>query len=157
LIADLIRAVQGSDNDDLHDVTLIAAGGVEVAACRWVLAARSSVFRRMLYGSFREAKSSSICLLGYAEPILRAIVHYCHYDTLDPSFPRSVDSIELQLQLAQAADYLQLSALQTLMEQDYILKHMAKHPGRVCTTVFNEAATGSILANAASCSNVARM
>jgi BTB/POZ domain len=149
LIADLIRAVQGSDNDDLHDVTLIAAGGVEVAACRWVLAARSSVFRRMLYGSFREAKSSSICLLGYAEPILRAIVHYCHYDTLDPSFPRSVDSIELQLQLAQAADYLQLSALQTLMEQDYILKHMAKHPGRVCTTVFNEAATGSTLANAA--------
>jgi hypothetical protein len=55
----------------------------------------------------------------------------------------------LQLQLAQAADYLQLSALQTLMEQDYILKHMAKHPGRVCTTVYNEAATGSTLANAA--------
>lgn len=165
------------DEDDwFHDVNLIAAGGAVVPACRFVLAARSTVFRRMLYGSFREAKSSSIALLGYAEPILKAIVYFCHTNALDPTFcncsynnnnstssgtaaTRSrtvessvaalVDTVQQLLHLSQAADYLQLTGLQSQLEHDWILPVLARHPAAVCTSILQEAGLGSRMAQAA--------
>jgi BTB/POZ domain len=151
---DLLAALEccgitrSGDTDDaasLCDVHLLGAGGHAVPACRFVLAARSPVFSRMLYGPFREAKSSSIALLGYEVAILRAVVYFCSYHQLDPTFPTTFDAMALQLQLIQAADYLQLPALATLVSESMVLRHMALQPERVVGTVFEQAPLASDL------------
>jgi BTB/POZ domain len=141
----ITRSGDSDDAASLCDVHLLGAGGVCVPACRFVLAARSPVFSRMLYGPFREAKSSSIALLGYEVSILRAVVYFCSYHRLDPTFPTSYDAMALQLQLVQAADYLQLPALATLVSETMVLRHMALHPERVVATVLEEAPLASEL------------
>ena len=151
---DLLLALEGcgisrsGDTDDANafcDIDLIGAGGVSVPACRFLLAARSPVFSRMLYGPFREAKSSSIALLGYEVPILRAVVYFCSYHQLDPTFPTTCDAVSLQLQLMQAADYLQMPVLATLVSDTMVLRHMALHPERVVCTVLEQAPIASDL------------
>jgi hypothetical protein len=72
---DLLAALQ---DEELTDVYLVGGDGVQVPTCRFVLAARSKVLKRMLYGSFREAKSSTICMMGYDSSVLRAVVDYCY-------------------------------------------------------------------------------
>ena len=59
-----------------------------VLACRFVLASRSVVLYRMLYGNYREAKTQSIALLRYPILILQSIVYFCSYHTLNPLFPK---------------------------------------------------------------------
>ena len=69
---------------DLNDVQLVANDGDQIPASRFVLAARSPVLKRMLYGSFREAKSSTICMMGYESTVLKAVVHYCQTNQMPP-------------------------------------------------------------------------
>ncbi|KAL7575199.1 hypothetical protein ACA910_018687 [Epithemia clementina (nom. ined.)] len=73
---------QALHDTDLHDVCLVASDGEQIPASRFVLAARSPVLKRMLYGSFREAKSSTICMMGYERAVLKAVVHYCQTNQL---------------------------------------------------------------------------
>ena len=51
--------------DDFHDVALKGKDGVIVHANRFVLAARSLVFRKMLLGNFTEASSEVVNILDY--------------------------------------------------------------------------------------------
>eukprot|EP00523_Entomoneis_sp_CCMP467_P010766 CAMPEP_0168723988 /NCGR_PEP_ID=MMETSP0724-20121128/3403_1 /TAXON_ID=265536 /ORGANISM="Amphiprora sp., Strain CCMP467" /LENGTH=474 /DNA_ID=CAMNT_0008770721 /DNA_START=36 /DNA_END=1460 /DNA_ORIENTATION=- len=66
--------------DELSDITLKASDGVEVLACRAVLAAKSKVLRKMLYGNFVEASHRTI-QIGYEGVILTALVEYIYTDT----------------------------------------------------------------------------
>jgi hypothetical protein len=62
VIQDLLEALQ---DEDLTDVTLEGQDGIPIPASRFVLAARSAVLKRMLYGNFREANTSRISLEDY--------------------------------------------------------------------------------------------
>jgi beta-phosphoglucomutase-like phosphatase (HAD superfamily) len=57
IVEDLLKAIK---DKELFDVNLIASDGVQVPAPRLALAARSGVLKRMLYGPFREARTSAI-------------------------------------------------------------------------------------------------
>jgi len=119
VVTDLIKALEEEAVEDgesgFVDVFLTSSDGVEVGACRFVLASRSRVLKRMLYGSFREAKSSTICMMGYESAILRAVVSYCRANDID-SFVSSLDlpserGIRRLVELSKAADYLELDGM----------------------------------------------
>ena len=58
-------------NDEaLSDVTFEANDGVQVHANRGLLAARSKVFRSMLFGEFMEAKKGTVVRVGYDSRVL---------------------------------------------------------------------------------------
>jgi hypothetical protein len=66
--------------EELSDLTLKGKDGSTVRANRAMLAARSPVFHRMLYGQFSEAEQS-VVELGYTGDVLKEIVEYIHTDT----------------------------------------------------------------------------
>jgi hypothetical protein len=66
-------------DEDLSDVSLRGTDGVKVTANRCILAARSPVFRRMLFGNFSEA-SSAVVQVGYTGEVLKALVEYIYMD-----------------------------------------------------------------------------
>jgi ribosomal protein S12 len=121
---DLFRALREDTDHDLCDLELLDQHGRgAVRAVRFVLAARSPVFRRMLYGTFREAKSGTV-QLNYSASALAAVVHFCSFHTLPANFGTRSDhdgnssssSCEIQayVELSQAADYLELDSLTKL-------------------------------------------
>ena len=84
-------------NDDISDILLVpehpttsvGGGGEEggVPAVKAILAARSSVFRRMLYGKFRETQSNNQSnvvkvKLDYDTMVLTLLVEFCFTDQL---------------------------------------------------------------------------
>jgi len=69
-------------NEDLCDIVLVGSDGVRVPANRYILSARSNVFRSMLLGGFSEAQSAEIPI-GYSGAVLKAIVEYILTDTAD--------------------------------------------------------------------------
>jgi len=145
LIQDLLTALQ---DDDLTDITLVAANGAEIPACRFLLAARSPVLKRMLFGNFREANASCIPLTQFSEPIVRAIVEYCKTNIVSRELfvqqqrPNEA-SIRLLTCLAKAADYLELSGLQTKVE-NVVRQWISQNPLLACP-VWDEADRGSCL------------
>eukprot|EP00978_Attheya_sp_CCMP212_P020855 scaffold60256_cov55-Attheya_sp.AAC.1 len=78
----LKAALERLVNDEtLADVTLEGSDGVKVVGNRGLLAARSRVFRCMLFGSFVEA-SEKVVNIGYTGGVVSQIVKYCLTDTL---------------------------------------------------------------------------
>ena len=77
-------------DEDLSDITLQGNDGVTVHANRCILAARSKVFRGMLFGNFSEA-SASVVSLGYPGSILKSIVEYIY--TNEPAFLSMEDAL----------------------------------------------------------------
>jgi hypothetical protein len=127
-------------DDELSDVYLTSSDDVQVPACRFVLAARSTVLKRMLYGSFREAKSSTICMLGYDSVTLQAIVDFCAHNDISrctAKLKQDETSIRQLVHLARAADYLELPGLEQLCECE-IRARMTLHPPLACA-VYDEA------------------
>ena len=143
----LLQALQDSD---LHDVFLVAKDGDQIPASRFVLASRSPVLKRMLYGSFREAKSSTICMMGYESAILRGVVHYCQTSQMPvlegPEEQGGVKNtqatgdleslVRQQVRLYQAADFLELDELGNLVHFE-IRRLTGLYPGLACV-VFDE-------------------
>ena len=77
LVSDLRFALL---DDELCDVTLRGSDGETVPAIRSILAARSPVFRRMLYGPFREGKRGDgghVVDLGFDSNVVRLVVEFC--------------------------------------------------------------------------------
>lgn len=127
-------------NNKFYDVQLLSSDGITyVPACRFVLAARSRVLQQMLYGNFKEAKSSTICLMGYDSCILHSIVYFCTFDQLRLflSDNNKEEYIRRLVQLGQAADYLELPYLMELVD-DKVRRLMAHYPPLACA-VFDEA------------------
>jgi hypothetical protein len=66
-------------NGDFSDVTLEGTDGEHIQAHRVILAARSKVFQKLLFGDFAEAKDAVIPV-GFEGSVLHAIVEYCYTD-----------------------------------------------------------------------------
>ena len=120
---DLLTALSDDAASNYNDMVLVSQiDGGHVPAIRFVLAARSSLFRTMLYGNFREAQQNDIPLEFTAET-LEAIVHFCSFQTL-PSVCRSNDvrdhdaeSVARLIEIATAADYFSLADCKVQTEQ----------------------------------------
>jgi BTB/POZ domain len=67
-----------------HDITLQASDGVPVPANRTILALRSPVFRKMIFGNFQEATGGIIVNVDYPEPVVTALVEYIHTNKVNP-------------------------------------------------------------------------
>ncbi|CAB9531273.1 expressed unknown protein [Seminavis robusta] len=113
-------------DEALNDVTLKGTDEVEVPANRFLLCARSQVFRGMLLGKFQEA-SSPVVELGFKGGTLKAVVEYMLTDSADmlsckKSENPDVDQISVDfplipslVSLAEAASYFQLPNLAKLV------------------------------------------
>jgi hypothetical protein len=64
-------------DETLHDITLLASDGEQVPANRTILAIRSTVFRKMLFGNFQEATKDNINV-DYPGTVVKAVVEYIH-------------------------------------------------------------------------------
>jgi hypothetical protein len=96
-------------DEDLSDITLKGSDGTLVLAQRCMLAARSFVFRRMLYGDFCEA-SQSLVDVGYTGDVLQAIVDYIYTNTTT-FFNQETFDEAFVVALIDAATYFELSEL----------------------------------------------
>eukprot|EP00529_Nitzschia_sp_RCC80_P014179 CAMPEP_0113523458 /NCGR_PEP_ID=MMETSP0014_2-20120614/45716_1 /TAXON_ID=2857 /ORGANISM="Nitzschia sp." /LENGTH=720 /DNA_ID=CAMNT_0000421549 /DNA_START=355 /DNA_END=2517 /DNA_ORIENTATION=+ /assembly_acc=CAM_ASM_000159 len=144
VIQDILDALQ---DEELHDVTLEGSDSIPISANRFVLAARSSVLRRMLYGPFLEADSNRIHLAEYDSVILDAVVEYCCRNEISKFrlyIHRTAASSKRLVQLAKAADYLALTGLADLVVQ---MAHnlTTRYPPLACA-VFEEADLNSKVA-----------
>jgi BTB/POZ domain len=142
VVVDLLSALE---DDDLKDVSLIAQDGVQVRACRFLLAARSKMLKRMLYGNFKESTSNQIELRQYSGPVLQAVVEFCCRNKIPANLNRdhSAETIRILVKLAQAADYLEIPGLLKRTEE-LVQRWVAEHPLLACP-VYDEADEGSHL------------
>jgi BTB/POZ domain len=69
-------------DQELLDSALEGDDGVRIQVNRYALAARSPVFRRMLFGKFVEA-NHPVVKIGFHSHVLKAVVEYIHKDTAD--------------------------------------------------------------------------
>lgn len=137
VIQDLLEALH---DEDMSDITLVGKDGAHVQANRFVLAARSKVMKRMLYGNFREAASNEIPFYDYDRSILEAVVEYCCRNEISKFrlyIHRNSDSARRLVQLYKAADFLDLLGLARLVVQ---MAHnlTSRYPPLACA-VFDEA------------------
>jgi BTB/POZ domain len=98
------------------------------------------MLKRMLYGNFREANTSRICLEDYDSVILEAIVEYCYRNEISKFrlyIHRTAASARRLVQLYKAADYLALMGLAKLVAQ---MAHnlTTRYPPLACA-VYDEA------------------
>ena len=108
------------EKEELQDVILQGNDNVKVSSCRFVLAARSKVFQKLLLGGFAEA-SKPIVDLNYEGDVLQAIVEFCYTDDalliatgpLETSSTRTIDEkwIHSIVCLAEASKYFALPLL----------------------------------------------
>lgn len=136
VIHDLWEAI---NDDEMSDITLVGHDG-EVRSNRFVLAARSKVLKKMLYGPFLESQSRNIPMYDYEKIILEAVVEYCCKNEI-PKFRlyihRNALSARRLVRLFKAADYLQLTGLAKLVAQ---MAHnlTTRYPPLACA-VYDEA------------------
>lgn len=64
-------------DEKLNDVTLRGKDGITVSANRYILAAKTKVFHRMLFGQFRESSSDEVNI-GFPGHVIKAVVEYIH-------------------------------------------------------------------------------
>jgi len=69
-------------DQDLTDVFLQASDGKRIPANRCILAVKSEVFKKMLYGKFEEA-SNRVVKIEFDGTVLKAVVEYCYKDTAE--------------------------------------------------------------------------
>jgi hypothetical protein len=99
-------------DEDLNDVALKGTDGIEVSANRFLLAARSKVFRAMFFEEFREAKSPAV-ELGFQGNVLRAVVEYIVTDSVEMLTTRKR---KIQDKTKPPYDFKNIEALVFLME-----------------------------------------
>lgn len=99
----------------IADVELEGSDGVRLPGCRGLLAARSPVLERMLWGHFAES-TDSLVKIGYPGEILKKVVRYCYTNQIDLFEEGEIKNIQKDyirelLTLADAANFLGLSQL----------------------------------------------
>jgi hypothetical protein len=139
----------------MTDVHLVSRDGLTVPANRFVLAARSPVFGKMLYGGFREASSNHV-ELEYDARLLEVIVHYCNTETVpvssvlhDSGKVDDVDEAQMRflVDLVRAADYLQLLGLEGFVTRR--IRYLMTRNLSLAIVVFDQADAASELHGAA--------
>lgn len=112
-LANLLASGEGAD-------VTFDVGGQTFAAHRWLLAARSPVFRAELFGEMRETRMKQIKLEDMEAAVFRALLHFIYSDTL-PSYmeePMTTDSSSNSMaqHLLVAADRYGLERLRLVCE-----------------------------------------
>jgi hypothetical protein len=116
-LAEALRALL--TNEKYSDVTLKGTDGILVKANRAMLAVRSPVFDRMLYGDFAEA-SKCVVDVGYSGDVLEEVIAYIYTDSApilnEGSRQQSFDdkgdkAVRKVLGLMEAASFFCLSEL----------------------------------------------
>ncbi|KAL7540195.1 hypothetical protein ACHAXR_012319 [Thalassiosira sp. AJA248-18] len=152
------------NDEDISDITLIPENTNEtndpitaVPAIRAILAARSPVFRRMLYGEFRETAQSNNqeenveVKLDYSGRVLQLLVEFCFTDKLSSlnvginnniggggSNSSGIDNITLEekarllTNLSGAAHYFDIPKLENDIKVQLDAK-MLEHPSLACS------------------------
>lgn len=150
---DILSDIQTLLNDeDLTDIHLIPESKDEnepitaVPAIKAILAARSNVFRRCLYGEWRETQSTSNndddvlqVKLDYSGRVLQLLVEFCFTDKLasltDNSDDKNNNSLEgkvrLLTKLNGAAHYFDIPKLEQDI-QNLLKVMMSNHPSLTC-------------------------
>ena len=114
-------------DEDLSDLCLQGKDGVLVHANRCLLAARSSIFRRMLFGEFSE-RDSSIVTVDYHSNVLRAIVQYIYTDDCSVFHQKcDADLARTVVSLIDASNFFNLSKLRR-KAQKWACNSMQQHP-----------------------------
>ncbi|CAB9522163.1 BACK [Seminavis robusta] len=111
-------------DEELQDVTLATNDGQKVRANRFVLSARSSVFRRMFLGNFSEATKPEVDV-GFSGSIMQEIMEYIHTDTCaslnekkrKEKWDAQKELAEKLVALAAASMYYNLPSLTKKIEQ----------------------------------------
>ena len=98
-----------------HDVTLVCSDGVEIGACRAILASRSDVFDAMLYGSMREANSNKVNFGDIKSDVMEVILRFIYTEEIDLFTNPSMNEVYL------AANFLLLHGLTKLVLDRYIV------------------------------------
>eukprot|EP00559_Dactyliosolen_fragilissimus_P007440 CAMPEP_0184869890 /NCGR_PEP_ID=MMETSP0580-20130426/35710_1 /TAXON_ID=1118495 /ORGANISM="Dactyliosolen fragilissimus" /LENGTH=406 /DNA_ID=CAMNT_0027371685 /DNA_START=66 /DNA_END=1286 /DNA_ORIENTATION=- len=99
--------------EEMHDVDLVGYDGVRVPAVRFLLGARSEVFRKMLYGEFKEGSSSEVCMPKYSQQVLMKITDYCFGEPLAYEFANR-EAARTFVQIFDCAHYLGMEGLEDL-------------------------------------------
>jgi hypothetical protein len=107
-------------------VNLQGTDGKTILAHRAILAARSQVFEKLLFGSFTEASNKEI-QMGFDGKVLQAIVEYCYTDEMalmseQTEDPCSLEQIETITNLAAAADYFCFPKLHKRVTDLFLLR-----------------------------------
>jgi len=110
---------------EFSDVTLEGTDGERVKAHRIILAARSKLFKNLLFGDFAEAIDAFVPV-GFEGSVLHAIVEYCYTDKVsmceetvcDPYMTPTIVS------LSAAADYFEFPTL-----RNYAVEYACKQIG----------------------------
>lgn len=100
------------NEESMQDVSLQGIDGTVIKANRCILAARSDIFHKMLYGKFSEA-SKPIIEVGYSGSILQAVVQYIYTNHPDFFKHDSLKAVQVKsiADLSNAASYFNLPRL----------------------------------------------
>jgi len=123
---DALRALLSDEK--YADVTMKGSDGSKVRANRAMLAARSPVFDRMLYGEFKEAARDEV-EVGYDGVTLKTVVSYIYTDMVPIIEVESVnvDAIRKVFFAMDAASYFGLLTLRNKTEKE-IIEAMNRKP-----------------------------
>ena len=114
-------------DESLSDVTLRGTDGAKVSANRCLLAARSDVFRALLYGNFAEG-GESIVSIGYTGSVLEAVVEYIYTD--HPTFLAPAEDTKdprTAVAIVDAAQYFHLPGL-SQKAKEITMEEMKSNP-----------------------------
>lgn len=119
-------------DETFHDVTIVCSDGVKIGASRNVLAARSAVFRAMLYGEMREAISGNVFLQDIKSDTLKIVLIFIYRGDIEVAFPLSSEAL---IQVYRAAAFLILPKLMTIVTK----QAQEKGPMHDTVSLLNEA------------------
>ena len=117
-------------HESLSDMTICCRDEVSLHANRCVLAAKSRVFRAMLYGNFAESSAETPIRLDYNSSVVKVLLQYIYTDELvldknqqGKEANNSNCLLDLILSLLDASNYLELPNLRRRIKawcQDYL-------------------------------------
>uniref|UniRef100_A0A7S4IBN5 BTB domain-containing protein n=1 Tax=Odontella aurita TaxID=265563 RepID=A0A7S4IBN5_9STRA len=128
--------------DHLSDVSLRGTDGRQIPAVRVLLAARSPVFERMLYGDFAES-TDRVVNLPYTGDVVEKVVAHCMSGSLQIDLPEDCGEVGARSLtiLVSAAHFFELEAMEAaaLEKSGYLMK---KSPPLACA-LYDEAHAGA--------------
>ncbi|KAF3339040.1 BTB/POZ and MATH domain-containing protein 2 [Carex littledalei] len=116
------------DSRNGADITFVVKGE-EFKAHRWMLAARSAVFKAELFGGMKEKWTNTVIVEDIEAPVFKSMLYFIYYDSLPDFEETSDDDDEKQDQrlmaqhLVVAADRYQLERLRLICE-DLLCKNL---------------------------------
>lgn len=125
-------------DEAFFDTILVGTDNVEVACTKFMLAARSPIFKRMFFGGFQEQRSYRICL-DYPSVVLKVLIKYCYSDEVDLDLILDAESLTDD----EAISLVQLRLAARYFELHDVANHIEKEIGE---SVFQNKESGCVCA-----------